>query len=525
MHRSGKPVWELTGITKSFPGVKANDNVSLSIYPGEIHALLGANGCGKTTLIKIFSGVYQSDVGTILLEGKPVKIETPTVARSHGIATEFQEFSLVDSLTVKENIFLGRLPVRDKSRVVRWNIMRDEAARILESLEIEIDPDEEVGNLSVSGQQLVEIAKAFAADASMIILDEPTTALGTDEIANLHRLLRHMAQKGKSMLYVSHRLDEVVDLVDSVTILKDGQVVSAAEESEIDLSYIVKKMDGEEVKDYYPKVVNKTDIPILEVRNICSANKVTDVSFSVHRGEVFGLGGVLGSGRTEIARAIFGIDSLTAGTIHLHGQPVSLRSPQDAIRAKIAFVTESRKIDGLFFNFEGPPNISIANLPAVMKRGLIQPQKENRVGLSYIDKLNISPESQTKLVGLLSGGNQQKVILSRWLFSQADIFILDEPTQGIDIGTKIALFHLVNEITAQNKGVILISSDHDELLAMSDRIGIVRDGRIMQIAEAKDLRHEDLVQGSFEKPLSEDVNAGAVVQGDNDRNLTLNGEL
>lgn len=514
MQRSGKPVWELTGITKSFPGVKANDNVSLAIYAGEIHALLGANGCGKTTLIKIFSGVYQPDAGTILLAGKPVKIETPTVARSHGIATVFQEFSLVPSLTVMENIFLGRQPVRDKSRIVRWNIMRHEAARILESLEIEIDPDQEVGNLSVSGQQLVEIAKAFAADASMIILDEPTTALGTDEIANLHRLLRHMAQKGKSMLYVSHRLDEVVDLVDSVTILKDGRVVSAAEESEIDLSYIVKKMVGEEVKDYYPKVVNKTDIPILEVRNICSANKVTDVSFSVCRGEVFGLGGVLGSGRTEIARAIFGIDSLAAGTIYLHGQPVSIRSPQDAIRLKIAYVTESRKIDGLFFNFEGPPNISIANLSAVMKRGLIQPRKEAHVGLSYIDKLNISPESQTKLVGLLSGGNQQKVILSRWLFSQADIFILDEPTQGIDIGAKIALFHLVNEITAQNKGVILISSDHDELLAISDRIGIVRDGHIVKIAEARDLRHEDLVQSSIERPISEDVSGVALEHSD-----------
>jgi len=519
MHRSGNPVWELVGITKSFPGVKANDNVSLSIYPGEIHALLGANGCGKTTLIKIFSGVYHPDAGTILMGGKPVKMETPTVARSHGIATVFQEFSLVSSLTVKENIFLGRLPIRDKSRVVRWNIMRDEASRILESLEIDIDPDEEVGNLSVSGQQLVEIAKAFAADASMIILDEPTTALGTDEIANLHRLLRHMAQKGKSMLYVSHRLDEVVDLVDSVTILKDGRVVSAAEESEIDLGYIVKKMVGEEVKDYYPKVVNKTDNQLFEVCGICTANKVNDVSFSVQRGEVFGLGGVLGSGRTEIARAIFGIDSLTAGTIHLNDQPVSFRSPQDAIRAKIAFVTESRKIDGLFFNFAGPPNISIANLSAVMKRGLIQPRKEALAGLSYIDKLNISPESQTKLVGLLSGGNQQKVILSRWLFSGADVFILDEPTQGIDIGAKIALFHLVNEITAQKKGVILISSDHDELLAISDRIGIVREGRIVKIAEAKDLRHEDFVQSSVEKPLSVAVNAGAIVQGDNDRNI------
>lgn len=514
MHRSGNPVWELVGITKSFPGVKANDNVSLSIYPGEIHALLGANGCGKTTLIKIFSGVYQPDAGTILRGGKPVKMETPTVARSHGIATVFQEFSLVSSLTVKENIFLGRLPIGGKSRTVRWSIMREEAARILESLEIEIDPDEEVGNLSVSGQQLVEIAKAFAARASMIILDEPTAALGTDEIANLHRILRHMAQKGNSMLYVSHRLDEVVDLVDSVTILKDGQVVSAAEESEIDLGYIVKKMVGEEVRDYYPKVVNKTDIPLLEVRGICTANKVNDVSFSVRRGEVFGLGGVLGSGRTEIARAIFGIDSLAAGSIHLNGRALSLHSPQDAIRAKIAYVTESRKIDGLFFNFAGPPNISIANLSAVMKRGLIQPRKEEHVGLSYIDKLNISPESQTKLVGLLSGGNQQKVILSRWLFSQAEVFILDEPTQGIDIGAKIALFHLVNEITAQSKAVILISSDHDELLAMSDRIGIVSDGRIVKIAEAKDLYHEDLVQSSVEKPLAEDVSGAALLHSD-----------
>jgi ribose transport system ATP-binding protein len=323
-----------------------------------------------------------------------------------------------------------------------------------------------------------------------------------------------VAQKGNSMLYVSHRLDEVVDLVDSVTILKDGQVVSSAEQSEIDLGYIVKKMVGEEVRDYYPKVINRTDIPLLEVRGIYTANKVKDVSFSIRRGEVFGLGGVLGSGRSEIARAIFGIDSLAAGSIHLNGRKLSLHSPQDAIRAKIAYVTESRKIDGLFFNFAGPPNISIANLQAVMKSGLIQPRREEHVGLSYIDKLNISPESQINLVGLLSGGNQQKVILSRWLFSQADVFILDEPTQGIDIGAKIALFRLINEITAQRKGVILISSDHDELLAMSDRIGIVRDGRIVKIAEAKNLRHEDLVHSSVEKSLSEEVNGADLVHSD-----------
>ena len=506
MVRSGKPVWELIGITKYFPGVKANDNVSLSIYPGEIHALLGANGCGKTTLIKIFSGVYQPDAGTILLKGKPVKMATPTVARSYGIATVFQEFSLVPSLTVKENIFLGRLPIRDKSRVVCWNTIRKEAARILESLEIAIDPDEEVGNLSVSGRQMVEIAKAFAVDASMVILDEPTAALGVDEIANLHRLLRRMAQQGKSILYVSHRLDEVINLVDSVTILKDGQVVSTADESEINLSYIVRKMIGEEVKNYYPKVINRTDASLLEVRNICTENKVNNVSFLIHRGEVFGLGGVLGSGRTEIARAIFGIDPLTNGSIHLNGQKVSFHSPQDAIRGRIAYLTESRKIDGLFFNFTAPPNETIVNLKGVMKRGLLQPKKELEVCQTYIEKLSISPECETKLVGQLSGGNQQKVILARWLFSQADVFILDEATQGIDIGAKVAVFHLINDITAQKKAVILISSDPDELLAMSDRIGIVRNGTIVRIADAKDLHHEDLVQTSVKAPILEDLN-------------------
>ncbi|MGD0915359.1 MAG: sugar ABC transporter ATP-binding protein [Thermodesulfobacteriota bacterium] len=507
MVRSGKPVWELVGITKYFPGVKANDNVSLSIYPGEIHALLGANGCGKTTLIKIFSGVYQPDAGTILLKGKPVKMSTPTVARSYGIATVFQEFSLVPSLTVKENIFLGRLPIKGRSRVVCWNTMQKEADRILESLEIAIDSNKEVGHLSVSGRQMVEIAKAFAADASMIILDEPSAALGTDEITNLHRLLRRMAQQGKSILYISHRLDEVVNLVHSVTILKDGQVVSTADESEIDLSYIVRKMIGEEVKNYYPKVINTTDIPLLEVRNICTENKVNNVSFSVHRGEVFGLGGVLGSGRTEIARAIFGLDPLTNGSIHLNGKQVSFHSPQDAIRGKIAFLTESRKVDGLFFNFAAPPNETIVNLKGVMKRGLLQLKKELEVCQTYIEKLSISPECETKLVAQLSGGNQQKVILARWLFSQADVFILDEATQGIDIGAKVAVFYLINDITAQKKAVILISSDPDELLAMSDRIGIVRNGSIVGIADAKELHHEDLVQTSVTAPLLEDPNA------------------
>jgi ribose transport system ATP-binding protein len=254
-------------------------------------------------------------------------------------------------------------------------------------------------------------------------------------------------------------------------------------------------------------VINKTDTPLIEVRDICTENKVNNVSFLIHRGEVFGLGGVLGSGRTEISRAIFGIDPLTNGSIYMNGQQVSFHSPQDAIRGRIAYLTESRKIDGLFFNFTAPPNETIANLRGVMKRGLLQPKKELEVCQTYIEKLSISPDCETKLIGLLSGGNQQKVILARWLFSQADVFILDEATQGIDIGAKIAVFHLINDITAQKKAVILISSDPDELLAMSDRIGIVRNGTIVRIADAKELHHEDLVQTSVKAPLLEDLNA------------------
>ena len=488
-----EPVWELRSITKRFPGVVANDDVTLHIHAGQIHGLLGENGCGKSTLIKILCGVHQADSGEIRHRGKPVTLANPIAARQAGIATVFQEFSLVPSLSVAENIYLGRAPKRGLS--VDWKAMRDGARRIIAQMDVVIDPDRIVETLSVAEQQLVEIGKALAADASMIILDEPTTALGRDEIARLHSLLRRLRQGGSAILYISHRLDEVVELVDRVTILKDGRVVSSAAESEISVSHIVQKMVGK-IADHYPKQHNATATPALEVRDIFTKNRVSGASFTVMRGEVFGLGGVLGSGRTELARALFGLDRLTRGDIVWNGRHLALRHPQDAIAAGFALVPENRKFDGLFFNFSGLLNISTAALGKLGRHGAISLERETMAGRELIAALAISPAAEDKEVGFLSGGNQQKIIIARWLFAGAGLFILDEPTQGIDIGARVAVYELINRITAQGKSVILISSDHSELTRMSDRVGLMSQGRIVDIKPAHQVSNTDLIRTS-----------------------------
>jgi ABC-type sugar transport system ATPase subunit len=490
------PVWELRNVTKRFPGVVANDSVSLSLVGGRIHGLLGENGCGKSTLIKVLCGVHQPDSGEILCAGRPVVFPDPIAARRAGIATVFQEFSLVQTLSVAENIYLGRLP-RRRWRI-DWPAMREGARRVLGRIHVAIDPDAIVGDLSTAGQQLVEIAKAIAANASMIILDEPTTALGPDEIAELHRLLLRLRDDGRIILYISHRLDEVVELVDEATILKDGRVVSSAAETPVELRAIVRKMVGR-VDEHYPKAANAKPEALLDVRAIHTGNRVAGASFAVRRGEVFGLGGVLGSGRTEIARALFGVDLLRQGEIRLNGKPLKLLSSRDAIAAGIALVPENRKSDGLFFNFDGFRNISIAGLGRITRRTMLDHARERRLAHDLIGSLRITPTAGATPVGELSGGNQQKIVIARWLFAQAELFILDEPTQGIDVGSKIAVYQLINELTAAGKGVILISSDYDELLAISDRIGIVSRGKIIAIRDARTLDKADLVRASADQ--------------------------
>jgi ABC-type sugar transport system ATPase subunit len=484
------PLWELRNVTKTFPGAKANDNVSLAVFSGEIHGLLGENGCGKSTLIKLFAGAHQPDSGLILKEGVPISIATPAAARAKGIATVFQEFSIVPSLSVAENIWLGRLPQRNGQ--VHWSAMAASAEQLLTRMNVAIDPMAIVSSLSVAEQQLVEIAKALAADASMLILDEPTTALGLAEIAQLHQLLELLKASGTAILYISHRLDEVVELVDVATIMKDGRIVSPASETRVELKYIVRKMIGE-MAEHFPKEHNSREETLLEVRKLSTKNRVHNVSFSVKRGEVLGLGGVLGSGRTEIARALFGIDRLTGGEIIWKGRRVNFSVPEEAIRSGIAYVPENRKSDGLFFNLTGFPNLSMARLDRLGGRFRLNLRREVKEGRRLVKDLEISPAAETKTVDLLSGGNQQKIVVGRWLFAGAELFILDEPTQGIDIGAKIAVYKLINALTGEGKSVILISSDHDELLSMADRIAIVRHGRVAAVRSAREVSKLDLV--------------------------------
>lgn len=488
------PLWELVSVCKAFPGVKANDDISIRLNAGEIHGLLGENGCGKSTLIKILSGVYQPDSGTILFQGRPIHLAGPIDARSKGVATVFQEFSVAPTLTVAENIFLGRYPRRGP--FVDWPRMRAEAARILASLDIAIEPNQLVGHLSVAEQQLVEIAKAISVDATLLILDEPTTALGETEIVALHRLIRRMKGRGVAILYISHRLDEVVNLVDASTILKDGRVVSTAKKGRIPIDEIISSMIGARITDFYPKTRNSTSRVALEVVGLTSAEGVAGATFTVHKGEVFGLGGVIGSGRTEIARAVFGADVATAGDIRIGGKKQEIRSPRQAIRAGLALVPENRKFDALYSNFRGGPNITAAALKKIVRRFFLSGVRENEVTIGYIRDLEIVPAAYDKFVNQLSGGNQQKIVIARWLFASSNILILDEPTQGIDIGAKIAVYRLINELTAKGCAIILISSDHNELIAMSDRIGIVRNGEVVDIMSAQDVTHAHLVQAS-----------------------------
>lgn len=489
------PMLEVVNLTKRYPAVLANDNVSLSMYPGRIHGLLGENGSGKSTIIRTLSGVQQPDSGEIRLNGKRVRFSDPIQARLGGIATVFQEFSIVPTLSVAENIFLGRLP-RTRIGLIDWDKARRLAREILTRLGVDIEPDTIVGTLSVARQQMVEIAKAVSAGANLLILDEPTAALGLDEIAQLHTLLRRMRDQGASLLYVSHRLDEVVSIVDDVTIMRNGRISSPAGSTEVNIDRIVSAMIGADINEHYPKEHNATGRVVLEARGLSTRHGAHEADLTLHAGEVLGLGGVLGAGRTEIARALFGADKLTSGTIAINGKSVRFDSPADAIAGGIGLISENRKFDGLFFNFTGRQNISVSSLAALRSNGLLDLDREEREALGLVKALEISASAPDNLVGHLSGGNQQKIILARWLLTGVQILILDEPTQGIDIGAKLAIYRLINRLTAEGKSIILISSDHEELLAMSDNIALVRHGSVVATRPAHELNHTDLLRAS-----------------------------
>lgn len=486
--------WEVREISKAFPGVQALDRVSLSLQAGEIHALVGENGSGKSTLVKCLAGVHQADGGEIRLRGETISMPNPTVARQRGVATIYQELSLVPTLTVAENIFLGRFPTVAGHQVVDWPTMRRESVRTLQGLGIQIDPDAVVRRLSMAEQQLIEIAKAMSEDSSLLVMDEPTAAIGITETRRLQDLIRQLARQGKAILYISHRIDEVFQIADRISVLKDGRLAGSQPTRELNVDVVVRQMLGTGVTEHYPKQHHARPEWRLEVEGLSTEVGVREVSFSIHAGEVLGLGGMVGSGRTDIARAIFGVDPLTAGGIRLDGRPVRIRSPQEAILNGVALVPENRKADGLFMNLRGPENITIANLAALLYGPFLDLQRESRFSREFFTKLSISRTGLQRTVQFLSGGNQQKVILARWLFSKAKLLILDEPTQGVDIGARIEVYNIINELTALGIAILLISSDYPELLAMSDRIAIVRDRRILQVLPSSQLTEYRLLE-------------------------------
>lgn len=481
------PVCEVRDISKAFPGVQALDRVSLALQAGEIHALVGENGSGKSTLVKSLSGVHQPESGEIRIRGEVVSLPSPIVARRHGVATIYQELSLVPTLNVAENIFLGRFPTVASGQIIDWQTMRKESVRVLRELGIEIDPDVVVRTLSMAEQQLIEIAKAISEDSSVLVMDEPTAALGLAETRRLQDLIRQLARQGKAILYISHRIDEVFQIADRISVLKDGRLAGGGRARELNVDSVVRMMLGTEITEHYPKEHHAREEICLEVEGLRTQSGVRDVSFTVRAGEVVGLGGMVGSGRTEIARALFGVEPPTAGTIRLDGRQVRFRSPTEAIRHGIALVPENRKADGLFMNFRGPENITIANLAALLYGPFLDLRREMRFSQDFFKKLSISSTGIERTVQYLSGGNQQKVILARWLFSQARLLILDEPTQGVDIGARIEVYRIINELTALGIAILLISSDYPELLAMSDRVAVVRNRRILQILPSDQL--------------------------------------
>jgi ribose transport system ATP-binding protein len=486
------PLWDLRDVSKAFPGVQALDRVSIELRRGEVHALVGENGSGKSTLVKCIAGVHLPDGGELLREGERVHVVSPSVGQALGVATFHQEFSLVRTLSVAENICLGRLPQR--GLLVDWQAARERARRALSELDVSLDPDARVESLSVAQQQFVEIAKAISHDMSLLILDEPTAALGPSDVERLHEVIRRIADRGRAILYISHRLDEVMDVADRITVLKDGRVAGHRQNEDTSVDEVVRLMVGTDLEAYFPDRVPHGGTPRVVVEDLRTEDGVAGVSFTVHAGEVLGLGGISGAGRTEIARALFGVDRVTEGRIVIDGEEVSLRAPADAIDAGIALIPENRKAHGLFFNFAGPQNTTSASLDRVAAGPVLRLAREREAMRELVRKLDIEGNVMGGSVKFLSGGNQQKVVIARWLFSQASFLILDEPTQGVDIGAKVEVYNLMNELTEQGIAMLLISSDFPELIEMSDRIAVVRKGRIVHEAPSEEFDEEELTR-------------------------------
>ena len=487
------PLLRVEGISKSFPGVLALQDVSLEVFPGEVLGLVGENGAGKSTLMKILSGVYQPDGGEIVFAGKPVSLHSPRQAQDLGISIIYQEFNLMPNLSVEENVFVGREP--NSGGVVRWRALRGQTRELLDQLGVHLDPGATVRNLSVAEQQMVEIAKALSLNARLVIMDEPTSALTDTEVTALFAIIRGLKERGLGVIYISHRLEEIFEICDRVTVLRDGQLAGQMPIAEATPERIVRLMVGRPLGDLFrpqeaelrlQAMADQPPRPILEVRGLgrtgtvqdAAAIVLEDVSFRLRPGEIVGLAGLVGSGRTEVARAIFGADDYDRGEILVEGRPTRIHSPRAAIRLGIGLVPEDRKLQALILGLAIRENMALSILDRLSRFGIVRLGAERALARRMVEALRVRTPSIEQKVLNLSGGNQQKVVIAKWLALRPKILIMDEPTRGIDIGAKAEVHGLMHQLAADGVAILMISSELPEILGMSDRILVMRQGRL-----------------------------------------------
>ena len=482
---------ELKGICKSFPGVKALDNVQLSVRPGTVHALMGENGAGKSTLMKCLFGIYKMDAGEIYLDGEKIDIKDPDDAMSKGIAMVHQELQPVLARSVGENLFLGRFPTKNYGplKVIDHKKMYEDTKMWLDEVGMDFDPKAQLGSLSIGQMQSVEIAKAVSHQAKVVIFDEPTSSLSDKEVDALFRIMNDLRDKGVAMIYISHKMDEIKRIADDITVMRDGGYVGTWPAAEMTTDQIIAKMVGRELTNVYPDKDNEIGDVVLEVKDLCSIHEKSfqHVSFKLRKGEILGFGGLVGAQRTELMEGIFGIRGVASGEIYIHGKKVNIKHPIDAMNAGIGLITEDRRGNGIFGCLSIKDNVGVSVYNKYLKAGFVLDHKKiNNVVDESIDKLRIKTPSMKEHIANLSGGNQQKVIVSRWLANDPDVLIMDEPTRGIDVGAKHEIYEIMNDLAKQGKAIIMISSEMAELLGMSDRVCVMCNGRLTGEITEKD---------------------------------------
>lgn len=487
---------EMRNITKTFPGVTALSSVDLTVRKGSIHAIVGENGAGKSTLMKILGGVYNADSGDILLNGEKVQIKTVMSATKLNIGVIFQEFNLMPELSVAENIFISDLPKFGIIPLLKLKELKKQARLILEQLDIDIDPSESISNIRVSQQQMVEIAKVVSQNAEIIIMDEPTAALNNQEVEKLYEIIKNLKSRGKTILYISHRMKEIFDLSDQVTILRDGKFVFTKDTSELTEDIIVESMIGRSMSNFYQMDTGEIGETILSVDKISKQNKFEDISFEVKRGEILGIGGLVGCGNYEIAKAVYGLQNIDSGTINIEGNTINIRNPRDAMKSGIEFVTEDRKEAGIFPEMSVKENLSINIIRKISRfmKSVLNLQAESDLLIKYKDFMDLKFSNENQEIRFLSGGNQQKVVLSRALAGECKVLILLEPTRGIDVGAKNEIYRILGDLTKTGLGIILISSELPELIAVSDRVLVIWQGQLTGELRGDDITENNIMQ-------------------------------